>query len=155
EGSFGAIVSFEVLEHLADPAAAFAAMSRLLRPGGIGYHVYNPFLAINGGHSLCTLDFPWGHARLDADDFERYARALRPDAAEQPLRFYRESLNRMPLAALRAAVEGGGLELVAPLPWTDRSLAARLRDGAVAEVRRSHATATAEDLLATFVTVVV
>src|SRR5436190_10566445 len=64
-GTFDAVVSFEVLEHV-DARRAFASMASLLRPGGIGYHDYNPFFALNGGHALCTLDFPWGHARLDA-----------------------------------------------------------------------------------------
>lgn len=154
-GSFGAIVSFEVLEHLADPVAAFTAMGRLLRPGGLGYHLYNPFFSINGGHSLCTLDFPWGHVRLDADDVERYVHELRPDAEAQTLRFYRESLNRMTLSDLRAAVAAGGLELLSCVPWTDRSWAPRLADGVLAEVRRAYPEATTEDLLATFVAIVV
>ena len=77
-GTFDLIVSFEVLEHVADPAGTFAAMTRLLRPGGVAYHDYNPFFSMIGGHSLATLDFPWGHARLDADDVERYLREIRP-----------------------------------------------------------------------------
>src|SRR4029079_979735 len=93
--SFDVIVSFEVLEHAARPAATFAAIHRLLKPGGVGYHDYNPFFSLIGGHSLCTLDFAWGHARLDHDDFERYLREVRPDAVAQTLRFYDESLNRM------------------------------------------------------------
>jgi SAM-dependent methyltransferase len=50
--TFDAIVSFEVLEHVQDPARAFASMARLLKPGGIGYHDYNPFFSLIGGHSL-------------------------------------------------------------------------------------------------------
>ena len=155
DGSCGAIVSFEVLEHLADPAAAFAAMRRVLRPGGLGYHLYNPFLSINGGHSLCTLDFPWGHARLDREDLDRYLRELRPDAATQTLRWIGESLNRMTLTDLRAAIAAGGLELLACVPWSDRSQAPKLAGGVLDEVRRTYPNATAEDLLATFVAVVV
>ena len=62
--SFDVIVSFEVLEHVADPGETFKAIARLLRPGGITYHDFNPFFSQIGGHSLVTLDFPWGHARL-------------------------------------------------------------------------------------------
>ena len=40
--SFDAIVSFEVLEHLQRPAAAFAAMRRLLRPGGVAITTTTP-----------------------------------------------------------------------------------------------------------------
>jgi SAM-dependent methyltransferase len=153
-GSFDAIVSFEVLEHV-DAHRAFASMARLLRPGGVGYHDYNPFFALNGGHALCTLDFPWGHARLDADDVERYVREVRPGEAAQALRFYRENLNRMTQADLRVWVAEAGLELVAMLPWNDRSLAARLGDDVLGEVRRAYPAATVADLLGTFVAVVV
>jgi 2-polyprenyl-3-methyl-5-hydroxy-6-metoxy-1,4-benzoquinol methylase len=153
-GSFDAIVSFEVLEHVASPAAAFASMARLLKPGGIAYHDYNPFFSSNGGHSLCTLDFPWGHARLDAADFERYLREIRPRETDEALRFYLESLNRMTMADVRAAVEAAGLELLAIIPWTDRKLVPELSDSVVAEVRRSYPGATAADLLATFVAVI-
>jgi 2-polyprenyl-3-methyl-5-hydroxy-6-metoxy-1,4-benzoquinol methylase len=153
--SFDAIVSFEVLEHVRRVDEAFAAMHRLLRPGGVGYHEYNPFFSLIGGHSLCTLDFAWGHARLDATDFERYLRERRPDALVQALRFYSESLNRMTLADLRRAVEDAGLELVSLVPWSDRALVGRLGRDVLAEVRRAYPTATLEDLLATFVSVVV
>ena len=153
--SFDGIVSFEVLEHLRRPAAAFAAMRGLLRPGGIGYHDYNPFFSLNGGHSLCTLDFPWGHARLDHGDFERYLDERRPDAAAQTLRFYDESLNRMTLADLRGAIEGAGLEAAGRGSMV-RPLARRTAHADVLpEVRRTYPTATVEDLLATFVSVVV
>ncbi|MEA2619302.1 MAG: hypothetical protein QOC97_75 [Chloroflexota bacterium] len=154
-GSFDAIVSFEVLEHLAKPEAAFAAMYRLLRPGGVAYHEYNPFFSLIGGHSLCTLDFAWGHARLDRADVERYLREFRPDAVVQTLRFFDQSLNRMTLAGLRSMIWASGLEPLAVVPWSDRSLVARLTPDVLAEVRRTHPTASAEDLLATFVAVVV
>ena len=152
--SFDAIVSFEVLEHVADPVAAFTGMARLLRPGGVLYHDYNPFFSINGGHSPGTLDFPWGHARLDAEDFERYLRELRPSEIDQARRFYGENLNRMTLADLREAVSAAGLELVALVPWTDRALVPSLGPEVLAQVRRNYPTAAVEDLLATFVAVI-
>jgi SAM-dependent methyltransferase len=153
--AFDAIVSFEVLEHLQRPEAAFKAIFRLLKPGGIGYHDYNPFFSLIGGHSLCTLDFPWGHARLDREDVERYLREFRPDHVNQTLRFFDQSLNRMTLADLRSTVSDAGLELLAAIPWSERTLVARLTPEVLREVRRNYPSATVEDLLATFVAVVV
>ena len=153
-GTFDAIVSFEVLEHLLDPQAGFAAMARLLKPGGIMYHDYNPFFAVNGGHSLVTLDFLWGHVRLDDGDVERYVREIRPAEADQDLRFYRESLNRMTRADLVAALDGAGLETMAILPWTQRSLIPQLTPGILREVQRIYPSARPEELLQTFVAVV-
>jgi 2-polyprenyl-3-methyl-5-hydroxy-6-metoxy-1,4-benzoquinol methylase len=152
--SFDAIVSFEVLEHVGNPAAAFASIARLLKPGGIAYHDYNPFFSSNGGHSPCTLDFPWGHARLDEADFERYLREIRPAETDEALRFFLESLNRMTIADLRQAVGDAGMELLAIIPWTDRKLVPVLNQAVIADVQRSYPTATAADLLATFVSVV-
>jgi SAM-dependent methyltransferase len=153
--TFDAIVSFEVLEHVGRPTATFASMARLLKPGGIGYHDYNPFFSLIGGHSLCTLDFPWGHARIDEADFERYLDEIRPTEAALSLRFYRESLNRLTLGELRVAIADAGLELLAVIPWSDRTLVARLTPDILTEVRRTYPSAGSEDLLATFVAVLV
>ena len=153
-GSFDAILSFEVLEHVQDPQGAFAAMARLLRPGGVAYHDYNPFFSVNGGHSMCTLAIPWGHARLDADDFRRYLEELRPTELDQAMRFYGESLNRMSLADLRSVVHEAGLELVAVMPWFERKQTQEATAAALAEVRRIYSSVTIEDLLATFVSVI-
>jgi len=153
-GSFDLIVSFEVLEHVARPDEAVAAMARLLRPGGVMYHDYNPFFSMIGGHSLATLDLPWGHARLSDDDVERYLREIRPTEGEQALRFYRDSLNRMSLADLRDALSGAGLETIAVIPWHQRSLLSDATPQVLAEVRALYPRADLEDLLATFVAVV-
>jgi SAM-dependent methyltransferase len=149
--SFDAIVSFEVLEHVRRPRAALAAMARLLRPGGVIYHDYNSFFSAIGGHSLCTLDFPWGHARLDAGDFERYLVEKRPAEAEQANRFYTESLNRLTIGDLRADAAAAGLAVLAVLPWHDRARAAEVSPDVLAEVRRIYPAVTVEDLLATFI----
>ena len=153
--SFDAIVSFEVLEHVASPGAALAAMARLLVPGGVAYHDYNPFFSNIGGHSLCTLDMPWGHARLESTDFERYLAEIRPSEADQALRFYQENLNRFSLADLRLAVSLAGLDLLALLPWVDRALLQDLTPQILSEAQRAYPAVTIEDLLATMVTVVV
>lgn len=153
--TFDAIVSFEVLEHVDRPTETFATMARLLKPGGIAYHDYNPFFSLIGGHSLCALDFAWGHARLDPGDFERYVREIRPDEERLALGFYRDSLNRLTLADLRVAIADTALEPLAIIPWFDRTLVPQLTPDILAEVRRTYPTVEVEDLLATFVAVIV
>jgi hypothetical protein len=66
-----------------------------------------------------------------------------------------ESLNRLALDDLRLAVAQAELELVALLPWSDRALVPDLTPQIVSEVQRAYPAAAAEDLLATFVSVVV
>jgi len=118
------VMSWEVLEHLGRPEDALAEIARVLTPGGFAFHEYNPFFAIDGGHSLCTLDFPWGHARLSAGDFERYLDELRPNERSVALSFYRHNLNRMSLAGLRQHVRRSGLSIPCLLPWcSERHLA--------------------------------
>ena len=92
---------------------------------------------------------------LDHGDVERYLEERRPDAAAQTLRFYDESLNRMTIADLSGAIEAAGLEPLAVVPWSQRSLVPLLTPDVLLEVRQNYPTATIEDLLATFVSVVV
>ncbi len=128
-------------------------MASLLRPGDVIYHDYSPFFSAIGGHSLATVDVPWGHTRFDADDVERFLRQIRPEA-NQALRFYWESLNRMTLADLLAAMTKAGLEVLAIIPWHHRALIADVSPQVLAGVRRTYPSATIEDLLASFVAVV-
>jgi SAM-dependent methyltransferase len=85
--TFGAVVCTEVLEHVDDPAATFAEMARVLRPGGLAYvttpnyanlagahkwladrrsgrHDWNPWGAHEGGYeAFMTGRRLWRHAR--------------------------------------------------------------------------------------------
>lgn len=92
---FDLILSFDVLEHISNIDEAFKTISERLNSGGIAIHEYNPFFSLNGGHSACTLDFPWGHVRLSAEDFNRYIDEIRPDEKILAKSFYKEGLNRM------------------------------------------------------------
>lgn len=110
--SFDFIISREVLEHVPQYEQMFKEISRLLRPGGITYHEYNPFFSITGGHSLCTLDIPWGHARLNEVDFERYLDCYRLSEKNMALQFYKNNLNRMRLFDLHSSLEAAGLQVL-------------------------------------------
>ncbi|MBU1158550.1 MAG: class I SAM-dependent methyltransferase [Candidatus Thermoplasmatota archaeon] len=122
ENAYDLIVSWETLEHITDPRKAMANMFRALRPGGMSFHDYNSFYSLEGGHSLCTLDFPYGHARLSAGDFERYVREYRPQGLDVSMNFYNHCLNRMTI---------GTCGISAPTRGSTSSLCALGRTGAV------------------------
>jgi len=94
---FDIIFSFDTLEHLIPPKDAFKCMYRALKKGGGMFHSYNPFFALNGGHSPCTLDFLWGHCSLSEKDVEKYINIFRAGEAKTAIPFFKESLNRMTL----------------------------------------------------------
>lgn len=114
---YDAVMSWQTLEHINDPRKALDNMFKSLLPGGIGFHVYNPFFCINGGHSLCTLDFPYGHARLNQTDFENYIESYRPQEFEVAKNFFYYSLNRMTLSDLKYDCESVGFEVLDFIPW--------------------------------------
>ena len=91
---FDLIFTAQVLEHIVNLPDAFREMHRILKPGGVMVHVYDPYFHPRGGHSFGILDFPWGHLRLDSSDFERYLKELRPYEAEHALPWCQTSLNR-------------------------------------------------------------
>jgi len=118
QNSFDIICSWDVLEHLHDPGQAFHAIYKLLKQDGITIHEYNPFFSLNGGHSLCTLDFLWGHIRLSDSDFSKYLDDVRPQEKEKALSFYRSGLNRMTLYDVKQHLHQSGLETISIIPFT-------------------------------------
>ena len=110
------IVSWDTLEHLKNPQKAFKEMFRILKPGGYSFHEYNPFFSFNGGHSLCTLDFMWGHVRLSTTDFQKYLKQFRPLEYDLAMRFYNENLNRMTSTQLKQYIKIAGFEQVMFFP---------------------------------------
>lgn len=115
--SFDIIYSMDVLEHLHNTKNAFKNIAALLKNDGITIHEYNPFFCLNGGHSLCTLDFLWGHARLNETDFINYIEQIRPVEKQRAISFYKEGLNRMTLADLKTQMYDAGLEILSVLPY--------------------------------------
>ena len=109
--TFDIIISFDVLEHLHQPSEAFKHIHRILKKDGVAIHEYNPFFSLNGGHSLCTLDFPWGHCRLNKTDFVRYIKEIRPEETGVAIPFYNEGLNRMTHYDLVEYTRLSGLQL--------------------------------------------
>jgi SAM-dependent methyltransferase len=145
--SVEAVMSWEVLEHLTRPEDAFRQIARILKPGGFAFHEYNPFFSMNGGHSLCTLDFLWGHARLQAADFEKYLEEIRPSEKSVALSFYRNNLNRMTLSELEHYVQQSGLSLLSLLPQWMKNHLTLVRSESLSQCNRVYPSAELIDLI--------
>jgi SAM-dependent methyltransferase len=128
DNSFDIISSWETLEHIGNIDNAFANIRRILKPKGIAFHEYNPFFSLNGGHSLCTLDFPWGHCRLNEKDFLRYLLEVRQKEYTMASNFYLNSLNRMTMEDLRNSSKNAGLEILALIPFVKKAHLALYND---------------------------
>ena len=152
--SFDLICSWEVLEHVTDPAAMFKQLHRLLKPGGMSVHEYNPFFCMEGGHSLCTLDIPWGHARLDDADVQRYLKRFRPDEIDIATRFFRHNLNRMTFSDLNRYSLEAGLQVLAIIPMPQRHYLRSLTPEIISQARALYPTLTTNDLISPVVWVV-
>lgn len=72
DGTLDAVVSHEVLEHVADLSSAFANLRRALKPDGIAYLYVHHFTSLSGGHHIAWKHpntspsrkvAPWDHLR--------------------------------------------------------------------------------------------
>ena len=119
--SFDLVFSWNVLEHIQQPELAISEIYRILKPNGIIYSKYNPFFCQGGGHSLATLDFPWGHVRLDESNIKKYLIEIRPQEYDIAYPFYKNSLNRMTINDLKTYHINAGFELLALVPIPKQS----------------------------------
>lgn len=146
--SMDLVVSWEVLEHVADPDKAFEQVARVLRPGGYTYHEYNPFFCVTGGHSLGTTDVPFSHARLDREMFRAFVDHVRPDEATQDMAFLDQALNRTTIEQMESAAVAAGLEILAMVALPTLSDLRFVSSETLEEVRWLYPTARLEDLIA-------
>ncbi len=154
DARFDALFSREVLEHVKEPVNAFQNMFRLLNTGGICFHEYNPFFSINGGHSLCTLDIPYGHARLTPQDFQRYIETFHPRETTEAMAFYNENLNRMSLADLEKFARQANFKIPLLLTYPQNQYLQFIDDDALSQVKKIYPTVTLQDLLCPLVRVI-
>ena len=148
DNDFDLIFSIETLEHIVPPAPALEKMFEALRPGGVCFHAYHPFFCFTRGHSLCTLDFPYGHVLLDASDFASYVDARRPEESEPAQAFFNDSLNRMTIADLKQNCEQAGFEILALMPNPKWGRMRWINDQVVRLARTRYPTLQILDLLA-------
>ncbi|HMU04816.1 MAG TPA: methyltransferase domain-containing protein, partial [Saprospiraceae bacterium] len=111
DNQFELTFSADVLEHVPNIERCFQELYRITRTGGFGYHVYNPFFSYNGGHTYATLDFPWGHASLSDNDFEKYLKKYRPNEFDKARDFYIKSLNRCTLIEMETHIKNAGFHI--------------------------------------------
>jgi len=153
-GSFDIICSWEVLEHIHDPKGAFIAINSLLKKDGITIHHYNPFFCINGGHSLCTLDFLWGHVRLNETDFVKYLDEYRPLEKDMVLSFYKEGVNRMTFQDLEQHISDSGLETIAIIPFNKEQHFRMVDKDVLSQCQNNYPSLNLKDLIAPEVLVI-
>lgn len=147
DASADIIICRDVLEHVGDPAAFFRETRRILAPGGVLNAAYNPFFAINGGHSPCTTMGYWGHALLTDTDMERYFRKYHADSVDARMHFLTRALNRLTLADAAALAQAHGYESVEYREFDEPGLRPAVTPPVLAQLRRLHPSATADDLV--------
>lgn len=108
---FDVVSSEAVLEHIFGLEDAFSEMYRILKPGGLIFHSYDPYFHPGGGHALGILDRPWMHLELNAKEYERFLIEKRPFEANKAMHWFKFGINRsysqsqMTLAILNSGFE--------------------------------------------------
>ena len=92
--SMTVINTIAVLEHIMDLPAAFKEMYRILKPGGVMIHSYDPYFHPAGGHGLGVLDTRWGHLQLNPEEYKRYLNQYRPNEFQESVDWYQNGIHR-------------------------------------------------------------
>lgn len=154
EEPFDLVVSHETLEHVPAMGASMTNMFQSLRPGGIAFHVYNPFFCFTGGHSLCTLDFPFAHVLLSSDDFRRYVHTYRSDETDLAISFFEKSLNRTTIRQMQKDALGAGFTLLTVMENLNEGVLKWVTSKTLQLAQENYPDLELNDLLAETVTIV-
>ena len=112
-GNFSLINSVAVLEHLNDMDGALKEMNRLIIPGGLMIHSYDPYFHPSGGHAIGILDSPWGHLRVNEQEYDRYLKEFRPYEYQDSLDWYLNGIHRsFPVSDMIRAIHQNNFELI-------------------------------------------
>jgi len=154
------IFSWETLEHIIDNEKGFKNIYDALVPGGISLHTYNPFFSITGGHSLCTTNAPWGHARMTVDDFEKYTKENLPqdvpdDFLEISLNFFTQNLNRMTQRDLKQILVNNGFSILEFIPHVNYNLLKNINNEIFYQIKQLYPTVQLVDLISGYVTILI
>ncbi|MDA9927362.1 class I SAM-dependent methyltransferase [Gammaproteobacteria bacterium] len=115
-----------VLEHIMDLPSAFKEMYRILKPGGIMIHSYDPYFHPAGGHGLGVLDSPWAHLQLNTNEYERYLREHRPNEFREAFDWFHNAIHRSyPERLMMQLISLSGFEI---LYWNTKMIKKAQRD---------------------------
>lgn len=148
--NFSVINSIAVLEHILDLPSAFQEMYRILKPGGIMIHSYDPYFHPAGGHGLGVLDMPWGHLQVNPDEYERYIKEFRPFEIDQAMNWYKNGVHKKyPKRLMMKLVLDSGFKI---LFWNTRKInkhqRSRIGNGLMRNVFKNYPEISFDDLLA-------
>jgi len=154
------IFSWETLEHIIDNDKGFKNIYNALVPGGLSLHAYNPFFSTTGGHSLCTTNAPWGHARMTINDFKKYIKENLPsdvpeDFVEISLNFFTKNLNRMTQYDLKSSLVDNGFSILEFIPHVKYNLLNNITNEIFYQIKQLYPTVQLIDLICDYVTILV
>ena len=156
ENEFDIIFSWETFEHITNPKQALNKIYKALKPGGISYNIYNPFFCLTGGHSMCTLDYPFAHVLMDNNDFKKYTETIIPPGvpnnySELCYDFFTKNLNRMTQFDLKQYIKEENFKLLDFIPIPDINLLQMIDPSLLQSSKSIHPTLTLNDLLCSYV----
>tara|TARA_R100000008_G_scaffold60327_1_gene37900 strand:+ start:358 stop:1296 length:939 start_codon:yes stop_codon:yes gene_type:complete len=156
ENEFDIIFSWETFEHVMNPKEALKRIYKALKPGGVVYTHYNPFFCVSGGHSMCTLDYPFAHIILTDEDFKRYVKTKKPENCPQKYEelsynFFTKNLNRMTQNDFKKYVDDVGFEVLDFMSLPEMDVLQMIDDSTLELAKTIHPTITLNDLLCSVV----
>lgn len=152
KNEFDIIFSWETFEHIMDPKEALKRIYKALKPGGISFHNYNPFFCISGGHSMCTLDFPFSHTLLTNEEFKNYINQNPPinppdKYFELSYNFFTKNLNRMTQQDLKDYINQQNFKLLDFIPIPDFNILNNIDEATLELSKKLYPTITLNDFL--------
>jgi len=152
EDYYDLIVSWQTFEHILGPDKAMQVMYKALKPNGICYHKYHPFFCLSGAH-FDTMDFPWGHIRLNSQDFRNYIKMYRQNDYDIAMWRFFETLNRMTLANLQVFAAKAGFQILALICPPEIELIHDIDQVLFSQCKSLYPTITISDLISSSVTI--
>lgn len=121
DGLFDLCVSINAMEHIPDPAIAFAEMIRVTRPGGIIALQFDPLWNAPQGHHLAHLALePWAHLMLPFSEFVDHLR--KKGASQAEIDTLPSAMNLHPYAYYAKLFDGplqDAFDLISIERWAD------------------------------------